>query len=45
MKIATVFVRDYSNPVEVQTWLDANPSATIIGFTVYDKEVFYILYQ
>lgn len=44
MKVATIPVQDYLNPVELQTWLDANPGVTILGFTVYEREVFYILY-
>ncbi len=44
MTITTLQVSNYDNPTEVQVWLDAHPSATIVQFTALDN-VFYIIWK
>lgn len=44
MTIATVNVVDPANPVEVQAWLDSNPTVTISHITMFEN-IFYIFYQ
>lgn len=44
MTIKTILVDDKTNPVEVQTWLTANASVTIISMMVSDN-MFYIIYK
>jgi len=44
MTLQTIITLDPSNPVEVQTWLDAHPDITITEFVV-SQNLFYILYQ
>jgi hypothetical protein len=44
MTIVTINVADATNPVEVQTWLDANPTASLFDVAV-NGSLFYIFYQ
>lgn len=44
MNIKTILVSDKTNPVEVQTWLTANSSVTIIS-TIVSDNMFYIIYK
>lgn len=43
MKIAAISVKDELNPIEVQTWLDAHPTAILLFFYI-DNSIFYIIY-
>lgn len=43
MTIVTIAVADPSNPDEVQTWFNNNPSVTVIDFAVQGN-LFYIVY-
>lgn len=43
MTITTIETVDATNPVEVQTWLDANPSVVLLHVMVQGN-LFYVLY-
>lgn len=44
MTIIAIPINDLNNPVEIQTWLNANPNITIIAIW-NDTAIFYIVYS
>ncbi len=44
MIIVAIVVKDESTPVEVQQWLDSNPTATINHISTHDNLV-YVFYS
>jgi hypothetical protein len=44
MTIVTISVADQTNPTEIQSWLDANPTVSICNI-LQNGSLFYVVYQ